>query len=58
MGFFAALLFKVFDRGEGSINKKTLILFDRIVFPLSLMLDTVFSTVLGKNVLAVARRVD
>jgi SAM-dependent methyltransferase len=58
MGFFAALLFKAFDRGEGGINRKTLILFDRIVFPLSLVLDTVFCTVLGKNVLAVARRAD
>jgi len=56
MGFFATLFFKLFDRGEGTINKRALILFDRVVFPVSLVLDKIFSSVLGKNVLAVARR--
>lgn len=56
LGFFASLLFRLFDRGDGRINRTALVMFDRAVFPVSLLLDKCFSSMLGKNVLAVARR--
>lgn len=56
LGFFAALLFRMLDRGEGKINRSALVLYDRIVFPASLAFDRGFSGILGKNVVAIARR--
>jgi hypothetical protein len=51
LGFFAALLYKWLDNGKGDINARMLRIYDRWVFPLSRLLDTVFCRVFGKNVL-------
>ena len=56
LGFFAALLYKVFDRSGGSLNSATVRLFDRFVFPASLVCDRVLFGLLGKNLAVVAAK--
>ena len=55
-GFFASLLFKVIGNKSGTVNRKALIAYDRYVFPLSRLADTVFNRILGKNVFLVAQK--
>jgi len=54
LGFFAALLYRLIDKGNGSIDSKKLRAFDRWIFPLSLILDSISHRLLGKNVYALA----
>jgi SAM-dependent methyltransferase len=54
LGYLATLIFKAFDNGEGSINPRMLKIYDRCAFPVSRMLDSVFSSFVGKNVYACA----
>lgn len=54
IGYLAALIYKVFDNGEGGVNKRMLKVYDRWVFPLSRALDLILSSVVGKNVYAYA----
>ena len=56
LGFAAALLFKLLDDGSGAINRRALVAYDRIGFPVSRLLDRVCARWFGKNLLAVARR--
>lgn len=55
LGFAATLIFKAIDNGRGDINRRMLRLYDRLVFPASLALDTVAHRWVGKNLLALAR---
>ena len=54
LGFGAALLYRIMDRGEGSVSPRGLKLFDRYAFPLSRRLDRLVGRYFGKNVLVVA----
>jgi SAM-dependent methyltransferase len=56
LGFPATLVFKAFDNGRGAINRRMLRLYDRAVFPASLLLDKLTRRWFGKNLLAVARK--
>lgn len=56
IGFFATLLFKVLDNGSGRVEEGPLVLYDRLVFPLSRCLDFLCWPFFGKNVLVRARR--
>ena len=60
LGYFATLIFKVLERfkGEpdGKINRPLLLIYDRVIFPVSRLLSIPFSGLLGKNVYAVAKR--
>lgn len=56
LGFLAALVYRLLDRGDASMSAVSLKLFDRLVFPLSRFLDAVFKHVAGKNLLAIARK--
>jgi SAM-dependent methyltransferase len=56
LGFAATLIFKALDNGRGDINRRMLRLYDRVVFPASLVLDTLARHWFGKNLLAVARK--
>lgn len=49
LGFLATLLFKLIDSGSGEININTLKLYDRFLFPLSRLIDTVATKLAGKN---------
>ena len=56
LGFFATLLYRVLSPGDGSIDRRALRLYDRIVFPLSRLLDRLLGRWLGKNLLLVATK--
>jgi 2-polyprenyl-3-methyl-5-hydroxy-6-metoxy-1,4-benzoquinol methylase len=56
LGFFAALVYKWTNDGSGKINKKSLVIYDRLLFPLSRLIDHFVSNIFGKNVYVVARK--
>ena len=55
LGFFAALVYKILNK-NGTLEKKSLIFYDKIVFPTSRFLDCLFRYILGKNVFAVGEK--
>lgn len=56
LGFFAALAFKLLDRGKGEVSLNAIRLYDRVVFPLSRRLDLLLSRWFGKNLYIVAEK--
>ncbi|TCS62973.1 class I SAM-dependent methyltransferase [Varunaivibrio sulfuroxidans] len=54
LGFFATLAFKMLGNADGAINPGGLVLYDRLIFPLSRALDAIAHPFFGKNVAAVA----
>jgi SAM-dependent methyltransferase len=58
LGFAAALLFKLFGNARGTLDRRSLVLYDRYGFPISRRLDWCASRWFGKNLFAVARRDD
>ncbi|AHH19146.1 methyltransferase domain-containing protein [Nocardia nova SH22a] len=57
LGFFATLAYRVLGSGDGTIDPRSLKLYDRLVFPISRALQALTSKLFGKNVLVVARAV-
>lgn len=56
IGFIASLVFKYIGSKEGALNRNAVILFDRLAFPVSLLLDWATKKLFGKNLLMVAVR--
>ena len=56
LGFLASLAFKLVGSGDGTINERALVAYDRWAFPLSRRLDRVTGRWFGKNLWAIARR--
>jgi hypothetical protein len=56
IGFIVSLVFKYFGNKDGALNSKALILFDRFLFPISLVLDLATKRLFGKNLLVVVTR--
>jgi SAM-dependent methyltransferase len=56
LGFAAALAYKLIGPGDGKVSESSVAFYDRVAFPMSLLLDSVLSRVVGKNVLAVATK--
>lgn len=56
LGFFAALLYRVVGNDDGDLSPTMIKIFDRLVFPISRILERVTGRVFGKNVLVVARK--
>jgi SAM-dependent methyltransferase len=56
LGFAATLAFKLAGNDSGAINRRALVAYDRLVFPLSRRLDCLFGLWFGKNLLALAHR--
>jgi len=54
LGFLATLVYKVLSNRDGRINRRSIAIYDRAVFPISLILDRLCSGWLGKNVMAFA----
>ena len=52
IGFFAALIYKLLDKGDGTVDLRMLKTYDRWVFPLSQFLDVIAHQIGGKNVYA------
>lgn len=55
LGFFAALLFKAIGDRGGELNPRALRLYDRVIFPLSRIIEVATQRWFGKNVLLIAR---
>lgn len=55
LGFFAALFYKVFGNKSGRLNLTAVSLYDRFIFPISLVCDRLFGHFFGKNLLIRAK---
>ncbi|MDF2940356.1 MAG: hypothetical protein K0R66_998 [Gammaproteobacteria bacterium] len=55
LGFFIALLFKHIDK-SGQVNPKSLKIYDKLLFPISCILDYVLKYFLGKNLVVVVSK--
>jgi SAM-dependent methyltransferase len=56
LGFVATLIFKGLDNGRGDVNRPLLKLYDRLVFPVSRVVDTLTHRWFGKNLVLIASR--
>jgi SAM-dependent methyltransferase len=54
LGFWATLAFKAVGDRSGDINRRALRLYDRVIFPLSRLLDALTHRWFGKNLLLIA----
>ncbi len=54
IGFLAALAYRLFGNSDGDLSVRAVRLYDRFLFPLSRVLDSIFGRVLGKNLLVSA----
>ncbi len=51
LGFFASLVFKLAGNDAGDINRRALIAYDRLIFPVSRRLDWILGHYFGKNLI-------
>lgn len=56
VGFFVSLLYKWIGNKQGDLNKGSLVFYDRVLFPISRVMDFALSKLLGKNLEVVARK--
>jgi SAM-dependent methyltransferase len=57
LGYFVALLYKFIGSKEGDISKKSILIYDRVVFPISHFIDKItFGKIIGKNLMLKARK--
>ena len=56
LGFLASLVFKYAGNKKGNLNRTSLILFDRLIFPGSILIDHVLHRVFGKNIAVTVTR--
>lgn len=56
VGFVATLLFRLMGNKDGRIDGHAVALYDRWLFPVSIVADRILSGVMGKNVMAIAIR--
>lgn len=56
IGFFAALAFRLTGNQSGDLNRRALVVYDRLIFPASRLCDRLFAYWFGKNVVVVAKK--
>jgi SAM-dependent methyltransferase len=56
LGFLASLAYRFLGRASGDIDPKAVAFYDRWIFPVSRLTDKVLSGLVGKNVVALARK--
>ncbi|MGD9661677.1 MAG: class I SAM-dependent methyltransferase [Porticoccaceae bacterium] len=56
LGFLATLIYKWRNDKSGDLNRAALITFDRVIFPMSRLLDRLTSAYFGKNLILTAKR--
>ncbi|MFD4443956.1 class I SAM-dependent methyltransferase [Nocardia sp. NPDC058519] len=56
IGFFATLAYKIIGSDDGTINTRALKFYDRVLFPLSKLLQVGTGKLFGKNILVVATK--
>lgn len=54
LGFFVTLLYKMVDNSGGKIRQQSVMLYDRLLFPISMRFDVVCQHFLGKNLILIA----
>ena len=57
VGFFAAIMYKCFGSQDGDLNPRSIIFFDRFIFPVSKILDTFLGRFFGKNIVLIAKKI-
>ena len=58
LGFIITLLYRCMGRTDGGISRVSLIIYDRIIFPVSRMVDCVMRPLFGKNLYVTATKKD
>jgi SAM-dependent methyltransferase len=56
LGFFASYLYKYIGDSSGSLNRKSIYIYDRYLFPLSRLLDRLVGHWFGKNLVLLAHK--
>src|SRR5262245_59308715 len=56
LGFIAALTFRLLRKDAASLTAKSIALYDKWIFPLSSVLDTLLHQFLGKNVFVICKK--
>ncbi len=56
IGFLASIAYKLFGAKSGDINRRALVAYDKWALPISLLIDCVLRSMLGKNVYLVGER--
>lgn len=56
LGVLATLVYRLMKNDDGQINRRALRLYDRLIFPLSHVVDRLIGGVVGKNLLIESRR--
>lgn len=54
VGFFVTILYKIVGSNSGLISLRALTIYDRVIFPLSHIMDRLLNLFVGKNILLVA----
>lgn len=56
IGFLASIAYKLTNDGSGDLNRRALVIYDRLFFPVSAFVDFITHPVVGKNVYLIAER--
>jgi len=56
IGYFATLAYNAISNGKGDVNTKSIRIYDRLVFPVSRLIDKLSGPFLGKNAFVVANK--
>lgn len=56
LGFFVTLIYKYLPKQNGKLNPKHVQFYDRLIFPISAILDFVFHKFFGKNLIILATK--
>jgi SAM-dependent methyltransferase len=56
LGFFAAAMYKMTNKGGGDISTRSVKLFDKLIFPVSKFIEPIFKNAIGKNLVLVAKK--
>lgn len=57
VGFFATITYKCFGSENGDLNRRSIIFFDRFIFPVSKILDRLLGRFFGKNIVLIAEKI-
>lgn len=56
LGFLASILYKLLGNNSGVVSVRSLVAYDRMVFPVSRIMDKLLGLLIGKNVLLVGTK--
>mgnify|MGYP000745252879 CR=1 FL=1 len=56
LGFFITLLYKFIGNKDGDIDKRSIMFYDKIIFPISQKLDMILNKYIGKNIYVILKK--